>query len=471
MWHSKRLFSLVLLMIAIVLGAQLRFHHLTRAEMNGDEGASWAAASAPNIQQVAGIEARLDPGKLALYDVLLHEWIEFFGDSLFTMRSMSGILGTIAIVLVLVCVREVCRSLGGESTAAIGDLAGSFAALLYATNLQMVLSDRTVRMYPLTMCAELSQITFFVRAQRRGGTLNFIGIAVFTAMMVACNFTSAFLLAMEAFWVGWLLLESLWHPQDWRLAIFGPGCAVLAGIMILIPWLPDAFASSHNAVEMGAIDWITPQPVSWLYTALRDSTGAGAQSLFWILVALAAFGAWRHWGQARRVVEFFAFWAVGPILVVMAVTYMIHPLEFARYVLIAFVGLFALAALGASSASSTALRVALALLMVYLSVRPVHRWIRHSGQTAWRDATLLASQKADPGEKIAVFPGWCINVVRFYMPPDRRSRAEPLYRGCGPARVLILGGRGVVPNEKIASAEACYPRVLARLQLVEVRAR
>jgi hypothetical protein len=44
-------------------------------------------------------------------------------------------------------------------------------------------------------------------------------------------------------------------------------------------------------------------------------------------------------------------------------------------------------------------------------------------------------------------------------------------RGCGPAPVVILSGRGVVSNEEIAAAEACYPRVVARLQLVEVRAR
>ena len=31
--------------------------------------------------------------------------------------------------------------------------------------------------------------------------------------------------------------------------------------------------------------------------------------------------------------------------------------------------------------------------------------------------------------------------------------------------------RGVVSNDEIAVAEACYPRVIARLQLVEVRAR
>jgi len=57
------------------------------------------------------------------------------------------------------------------------------------------------------------------------------------------------------------------------------------------------------------------------------------------------------------------------------------------------------------------------------------------------------------------------------LPPERRRDAVAMEGRCGPAPVVILSGRGVVSDQEIATAEACYPRVLARLQLVEVRAR
>ena len=468
-WRSTRLFAFLLLLIAIVIGAYLRFHRLARIDMNGDEGASWAAASAPSVQQVAKIERRVDPGKLALYDVMLHEWIGVLGDSLFAMRAMSAALGTIAIVLVFAAVREICRSLGGEAAAAVGELAGAFAALLYATSLQMVLSDRIVRMYPLVLCAELLQITFFVRAQRRGGMLNYLAVAVFTAAMVAANFTANFLIAMEALWLGWLLLVALWDAQSRRLAVLRPACALAAGIAILLPWLPRAFDSSHNAVKGGAISWIKLQPISWPYTTLRDSTGN--ETLFWILVALAAFGVWRQWRSGRLVVEFFALWMAGPILAVVAVTYLIHPLEFARYVLISFVGMFALAALGAASVRFTALSIALVILLIHLSVGPVHDWMRHPYEAAWRDATMLAAMRTTGAEQVAVIPSFCTDVVRFYMPRERRAAAVAMTDQCSQAPVLILSGRGLIPPKRIAIAEACYPRLIAKLNLVEVRAR
>jgi mannosyltransferase len=467
-WRSTRLFAFVLLGVALIIGTHLRFHRLARFDLTGDEGASWVAASAPGVMQVAKTERQFDPGKLALYDELLHGWIGVFGDSPFAMRSMSAILGTIAIALMFLTVREVCRSLGDEGAVDVGESAGAFAALLYATNLQMILSDRTVRMYPLVMCAELLQIMFFVRAQRRGGILNYVGVAIFTASMIASNFTSVFLMAAEALWLGWLLLARLWDVGSLRLAVLRPGSAVVAGIGLLMPWLPRAVASSRGAVKFGAIDWISKRPISWPYTTLHDSTGNDA--LFWIFVALAAFGVWRQWRSARRVLEFFAVWMAGPFIAVMAVTYLIHPLEFPRYVLIAFVGMFAIAAFGAASVRSTALRIVLAVVLISLSVRPVHDRVRHSDEVvAWSDAMLFAAQEAAPGEQIVVFPAWCINVARYYMPPERRADLVGADNQCSPARILVMSGFDLASSGEVAKMDACYPQTLAELPLTGTR--
>jgi hypothetical protein len=466
-WRSTRLFAFVLLAVALIVGAHLRFHRLARYDMSGDEAASWAAASARSVWQVAQIERQLDPGKLALYDVTLHEWIGFFGDSVFAMRAMSAGLGTMAIILVFITVCEVYRSLADEKAACFAELTGAFAALLYATNLQMVLSDRMVRMYPFVMCAELLQITFLVRAQRRGGILNYIGVALFTAVMIASNFTATFLVAAEASWLGWLLLAKLWNSHSHGLAVFRPTCAIAVGMVILMPWARNAFISSQRSMTW--LDWIKLQPITWPFAVLRGSTGDS--TLFWIFVALSSFGIWRQWRSARSVVEFFTMWMVGPILAVMAVTYLIHPLEFPRYVLTAFVGMFAFAALGVASLGSTALRLSLAIMLIDLSVGPVHRWVRQSHEAAWRNGTLLAVQQSMRGEQIAVFPSWCVNVVRFYTPPERREDVTETGAQCGAAPVLVMSGIDMFPPAVIGKIDACYPRNLADLPFIQVRSR
>lgn len=493
--------AFVLLVLALVLGAGLRFYRLGASSLTADEGASWAAAIAPNLRVVVLKEQNLDPGKLALYDVMLHGWIRVFGDGVFAMRAMSATLGTIAIILVFAAVREVLLSLNdypggatddfgndrpgaGESNgfaaadrngarAYAGEMAamaGAFAAVLYATNLHMVLTDRTARMYSLVVAAELLQMMFFVRAQRRGGATNYIGIAIFTAGMVAANFTASFLLVAEGLWLGGLLIAKLAGCRAGGLAIFRPGFAVLAGLALLGPMMPGAIANSAAAVEYGAINWLKLKPISWPYIALRGS--AGSHSLFHVLVAFGIFGVLWNWRRMRRVSGFFSAWMLGPLAGVMAVTYLIRPLEYPRYVIIAFVALFAFAAFGAASARSTAVRAAIAVLLIYMSLHPLfHYWKKHPAGAQWREATAIAVRQSPAGTPIAVFPAFAGNVVRYYLPAARRKDLLGLQDHCGQADVLIESGFAISSSQRLAKLDACYPHRVASLQQVEVRVR
>jgi hypothetical protein len=469
-WHSGRLFSIIVLVVAVSLGSHYRFHNLQRWDMNGDEGSAWAAVVQPTVHQVMATFWRVESGgKLPLFDIVLHEWVRIFGDSLFAMRAMSAVLGTIAIVLLFVAVREVCHSLGGEALAEVGEVGGAFAALIYALNLTIVVSVRTAREFALLTVAELAQIIFFVRAQRYGTWANYLGIAVFTAIMLPINYTASFLLFAEALWLGCVLLAKWAGSERAReLAIFSPGVAVLGGIALLAPLLPGIFATSRGAVQTGAVSWIKLQAASWPLTVLRDV--AGTPKLIRILVALMMFGVAWQWRSGRLAWGFLVAWMLGPLLTVFLISYTIQPMEFPRYVLIAFVGMFALAGFGAGCVRSTALRIVLAAMIVHFGSPPVRSWLKALRDGSWRQATALADRSA-AGSQIAVYPSFNLDVVRFYLPPEHRRDAVAMDLKCSSAPVLILSGRGIIPQEQMAIAEACYPKILARLQLVEVRAR
>ena len=70
--------ALVLLIIALILGAFLRFHDLDALQMSADEGATWAAADAPSIRDVVAIQRTHNAGKLPVHDLMLHGWIATF---------------------------------------------------------------------------------------------------------------------------------------------------------------------------------------------------------------------------------------------------------------------------------------------------------------------------------------------------------------------------------------------------------
>ena len=61
-----------ILVLAIAVGAWLRFANLGADEMSSDEGASWAAAAAPTIREVVRRQASLNAGKLAVHELAMH---------------------------------------------------------------------------------------------------------------------------------------------------------------------------------------------------------------------------------------------------------------------------------------------------------------------------------------------------------------------------------------------------------------
>jgi hypothetical protein len=310
---SERLLAIVLLTIAVLLGAHYRFHRLARWDMNGDEGIAWVAAAKSGLYQVVATFWQFENGgKLPLFDILLHGWVRIFGDSLFALRAMSALLGTVAIVLVFVSVREICNALGGAAAIEAGEVGGAFAALIYALNLTIVVSDRTARgEFPLLTVAELAQIIFFVRAQRQATWTDYLGVAIFTALMIPINYTACFLLAAEALWLGVLLLARLAaSARAAKLAIFSPGFAVAAGVALLAPLLPGVLGSSRAAVQHGVVNWIQLQPASWPFTVLRDVVGKPA--LFDLLVALMLYAVTRQWRSAGFAWGLLATWMLGP---------------------------------------------------------------------------------------------------------------------------------------------------------------
>ena len=455
-----------MLAIAIAFGMALRFDRLDAASMTADEGAAWAAAAQP-VSRLLQLQPHLDSGKLALYDLLLHYWIGIFGDSLRSMRGLSAALGTISIVLIFVVLRELYGAFaGGQSNS--GDLAGGFAALMFATNVAIVQSARTARMYPLMIAAELAQIFFFVRAQHRRGVLNCILAAVFLALAVAANFTAVFLLVGESIWIGYLLLARWRHWPGLQLEIAAPALSVAAGLGFLLPFAPAALAASQPAISGRVLDWIGYQPpLGWFYDVLRD--GTGNKSLFRLFLALATIGIWRHWSKAPLAQMFLAAAIVGPLAAVATLSLLGRPMMVDRYVRLALVAFLGLAAAGAAALRSKTGRILAILLMIWWSARALKHY---SGfWVDWKRAAAIACARSGANAKISVVPEYAVNAVRYHLPPERRPLAYGLDSQCGNSQILIVSPGRLIPPAYMSELNLCYPRLLGRATRVEVRTR
>jgi len=468
--------ALALFALALVLGGGLRFYRLQTAELSADEAASWAGATAPDLRAVVERQRLLDPGKLALYDAALHGWIRLNGDGVGSMRALSAALGTIAIALVFAATRELMLGLGGVAEIRRAELGAALAALIAAVNLTLVDQARTVRMYPLTVVLELAQVVCFLRATRardsdRGASL--AGIAVFSALATASNFTAALLIAAEAMWLGWAALRR-WGGARARaigkLHLLSPALALCAGVALLGPMAPMAGRTSIAVVHAGVLNWSHLRPPWWPLEMLHSASGKGP---FLLLLPLTMYGGWRTGrGDGGAALGFLLSWVLAPVALVMAVSYAFTPFEEMRYVISSVAAFFILAGIGLAAIDDARLRVGLLVLVVALSLDHVRRDFIKPRYVQWREATALALAAASPGGTIAVTPGYAVNVVRYYLPLERRAIVEEAGGHCETRqRVLILSGAELLTPAQLAALRDCDPLVVGRLRLVEVRKR
>ena len=78
---------------------------------------------------------------------------------------------------------------------------------------------------------------------------------------------------------------------------------------------------------------------------------------------------------------------------------------------------------------------------------------------------------AAPQRHNRVLPEYAVNVVRYYLPADRRQSVEAAGGQCEMReRVLILRAKMLAPAQ-LAALKNCDPLVVGQLRLVEVRKR
>jgi hypothetical protein len=368
------------------------------------------------------------------------------------------------------------------------ELGAALASLIAAVNLTLVDQARTVRMYPLTLVLELAQVVCFLRAaspRARGPSrvVSLVGVAVFSALATAANFTAALLIAAEALWLGWAMLRGRGVARagaEGGLHLLGPALALGAGMALLGPMAPMAGRTSIAVVHAGVLDWSHLRPPWWPLEMLRTASG---KAPFLLLLPLAIYATYAMYTTTcaeprmgrdggRAALGFVLWWMLAPVAIVMAVSYAFTPFEEMRYVISSVAAFFILAGIGLAAIDDPRLRMALLVLVVALSLDHVRRDFIKPQYVQWREATALALAADAPGGTIAVVPAYAVNVVRYYLPLTWRASVEPAGEPCETRQpVLLLSGAEVLTSARLAAFRACAPLVVGRLRLVEVRKR
>ena len=446
---KTRLTVFALLAAALILGGFLRFFRLGRADLTPDEAASWAAAAAPTAVEVVRLQAKLNPGKLAVHDLALHAWIGAFGDGVTAMRALSAMLGTLEIVLVFWVAREVLLlGWNDEQPAARTGTSTSVdypAAIKYA---------REARMYAVLMVMVLVQVGFLIRSRRKGSLPTYLAVSMFTALAIATNFTAIFLIVTEAFWL-LLSADRRRHIIEWK-----PLGAIAAGVLLFIAITGGAIHNGVATLGNGTLNFI-PNP-GWRDLVAFFNYGTLSYA---VVLALALWGVVSGWSRARSTIIFALLWMWGPVVLLYVVSLTLTPLLVTRYALSSFVPFLVLAAIGIWYCGSVRMRSAALALVLALSLAQFVSYVHRSPSMEWQHS-VQRIRAYSPSAVIVVAPARGANLIRYYLAGENRYQVVALTdrASCTGSAILVVWNGGIYgPFRKQADeCSTAFPHLLYR---------
>lgn len=222
------------------------------------------------------VEALRHDGSPPFYYLLLHSWVEAFGEGAFAARALSGCLAVAAVPAVGLFAREVSES----------ERVGLTAALLTATSPFAMRYGSEARMYALVQLLVALGGWALVRFLRRPTRLSGVAVAVCGGLLLLTHYWAIYLLAA-------LGLGLVWKRQ-WRAV-----AAVAGGGVLFLPWVPSFLYQLANT----GTPWAARPALAAVVDAMIEWSGSGpvGRFNFLLLLGLATLGLLGAGIDGRRV--------------------------------------------------------------------------------------------------------------------------------------------------------------------------
>jgi hypothetical protein len=403
---------------AVLAGLVLRF--ATTSHLWLDEALSVDIARLP----LGDIGAALrHDGHPPLYYWLLHTWMAVFGEGDVAVRALSGVLAVAALPLAWIAGRRAAGPSGGWW--ALGLFALCPILLRYGTE---------TRMYALATLLVLGGWLLVRRALEVPTTRRLVPVALTSGALLLTHYWSLWLTAAT-------VVVLSWHARHSNAAR-RVRLAVVAGGILLLPWLPSMLdQAAHTGTPWaGAV-----RPTTMVTTSLNDIGGgdyAEATLLGFGLLALFAVGiAGRTSGPHTLELDERGAEPLGPEAAVVGLTlaiasaagYATGTTFASRYVAV-LIPLFLL--VGAAGAARLPGRVtppvALAAVLVFGAVGGVHNVVTDRTQAGVIADAIRHEGRA--GDVVVICPDQLGPAVHRVLPDDLVQLTYPT-SAIGPARV------------------------------------
>jgi mannosyltransferase len=415
-WRAEMMASELWILAALIaIGATLRFGTLATQSFWLDE-----ATTAHEMGLSFGAllhQVHVNETTPPLYFIVAWLWTKVFGAGEVGLRSLSALLGTLAIPIAYLCGREL-----------VSRAAGLVAAALATVSPFMVWYSQEARSYMLfTVLCGISFL-FFAKSLREPTRRNLVWWGVASSAAVLTHFFAGFLVAPEG----------LWLIVRFRSRATVVAAAVVAAVQLAI--LPLAVGDTSHPLQ-----WIKAFPLSirvkqipvdlglgTLYQSSIVTDGLlGAGVLAVIVAALLYFGGDREQRRGAAIAAALAAVVlVAPVALTAFGNDYVVPRNFAPAWIPLAVVLGAACTVPRARAAGGALAAVLLVSFIYANVRigndPQYQ------RPDWRDVAAALGQPTGPRAIVAYDSGFASQPLAIYLhgiPWNPQPQATPVRVG------------------------------------------
>lgn len=416
-----RSFPWAALVIGVVVAAGVVARFVADSHLWLDEALTVNIAAVPLSELT---EALRRDGSPPLYYVVLHGWMQLFGDGTIAVRALSGLCSAACLPLAW----RVGKRVGGHTVATsfLVLLALSPFAVQYATE---------VRMYSMAMLLVLGGGLALANLLERPSLGLSAAVALITGALLLTHYYALYTVAA----VGAVLAWYAWRGEE-RAAARRALLSMVAGSLLFLPWVPVLlYQAAHTGAPWGNTGRGIRTVIDSLGVLVSGYRDAGPVPLLLALglIALAVFG--RAVGRRRFEIDLvgrepgrtLAVLTFGGLLLAVAVSDLTGQAYTPRYASIVFPGVLLLIAIGVASFGDARLRLAALVVMGALGVvgiQPVMAYERTQAASVARHLT----EAAQPGDVVAYCPDQLGPSVSRLLPADLGVTQLTYPRATGP---------------------------------------
>ncbi len=432
----------------LLLGVAVRF--ATVSPLWLDEAQTVNIARLPLSQMAEGLR---HDGAPPLFYVLLHGWMNVFGDGNLAVRSLPGLFAVAALPLAWLAGRR----LGGRTVAwsALIILAASPFAARYATE---------ARMYSLVVLLVLAGYLAVTELLKRPGSRPAAaGVAAVTGALLLTHYWSLYLLFVTGVTLAVLARRA---PSPTREGARRGLAAMGVGSLVFVPWLPSfLYQARHTGTPWGGAGRLR----SMVDTVFSFSGGywdpgllLGMATYGLIVLALAGVAVDRRRIEidlrARPGARHLAVVGFGTLAVAIVATVVGRSAFAVRYAAVMFPMIVLLAAYGTKALLGHRVRYALLGVMVVSGFWATAPNVFGDRTSAARVAAALTAG-VEPGDVVAYCPDQLGPSVSRLLPPDLGAAQLTFPRATAPQLVDWVDYAAV---NKAGDPEAFAQMLLAR---------